>query len=407
MQIRLEMIIAIAATAFLAACGGGSAATNNFTPLPSTGTPTTGVGVSTGFYVKVSDTNFTTSLHKFGSYSSSCSIPTTTTTPTDLQCLLNIQEADLFFNDLNLEINLPAGMCKYYVEYPYWYWNRQPGIGPATLAATITGGTLADCTADGVAGTVATDGSRCSVQEGEFDATGAFKCLYDYSTLTGTNVGPNCCSGDYVKTVTTNGTPATTSGKYGGKVGNCAAGPGKIGTGWPVSSLNGLPMMKYTTVSQTLGMNATKTIPSVFSVAAVTGGDTYSANFFGWSTYAAGSTLTTDLPYALSANTDSSGSYTGVPNPAYVFACSDNGSEFKHMIRVYINEWDTAENFEAYNSSGGDTTHSPNVSCVALEGIGCAVGSSVTGLGYCDDFWDWDQYTTNGVLFPVDSFKAQ
>ncbi|MEK7356909.1 MAG: hypothetical protein AAB250_10695, partial [Bdellovibrionota bacterium] len=355
-------------------CGGGDKSSAGFpsTPPEDDDDP---VVSTTGFYVRVTandDKPVTTYLHKFNSFTASCEIPTTTTTPTDLQCILNVKEVDLFLAPTQLEINVPPGMCKYFYEYPYWYWDRRPGKGPSSLSATITDGVMTACSADSVAGAVG--GGGCSVADGFFESSGEFKCAYDYSLTPGY---PNCCGGTYGKTLTTitAGTPtyAYSNGAYGGKIGNCAGGPGVAGMDWPTSPTSGLPSSMWTYVPQGAGHIKITEIPAAIDVDNATDTSVYSANMYGWTNYVAGTHSAATLPTGLSAPIDLSGDTLTAANPAYVFGCYDSARELKHRIRVYINEWDTNENFEAYATSAGNTANSPNSGATDVEGIQCDV----------------------------------
>lgn len=423
-EVLSTLILSALVFALFAGCGGGDKATNNFTPLPSTGTPSDpddgdgGEVATTGFYVSVNqddDQPIETKIHAFNAFSTDCIIPTATTTPTDLKCLLNIRELDLYLNQTRLEVNLAPGMCKYLIEQPYWYYNDKAGDGPATLNVEVDSD-LEQVTACSVAagtgtevGSISASGERCTVAEGYFNASGVFICGYDYKTDDPDKA--NCCMGAYTKTTATTSGGLTSvtksSGRYGGKYGNCASGPAvrgmgttKLGAPWPVDGRYGLPQNQFTYVSQVDGLNKYTDIPAGIDVNEAAWANVYSANMYGWTDYVAGTHSTASLPLAMSYDTDADGSSIRAPNPTYSFICSDNGRDVKHRIQVYVNEWDTNEKYDSYISSGGNTTYSPNVDAGDVEGVDCATTSSVPGSGYCDDFWDWDQISANTITFP-------
>jgi hypothetical protein len=378
------------ACALLVGCGGGDKASNNFTPLPSTGGGgNTTVGDTTGFYVSVKDNddiNLETKIHKFNDFSASCSVPSTTTTGQDISCLLNVKEADLFIAGLTMQVNFPSTMCRYLVTYPYWYYKDEPGIGPAVLAIDYDTDQkiINSCTIDGVAGTLNPAKTVCTGTEGYFTNTGSFTCEYG-----------DCCMGTGVVTKTITASSLTTTNapetlEYGGKFGNCASGAGLLN--WKLDSTYGLPRAVVT--------NSTD-VKSEYKIAAAISNDKsknlVGANMYAWTDYVAGTHATATVPMAMSYDTDLSGSAINEPNPAYQFYCMDENFETKHRINVYVNEWDTKSAFETYILAGS-TSVSPNSAPTDTEGVNC-FSEGVLG-GDCDDFWDWDRNTVNGNGFP-------
>ena len=45
----------------------------------------------------------------------------------DLYCMFEISEGDLWFHEINLEYNVPPGMCSYLAFMPHWHYNQPTG----------------------------------------------------------------------------------------------------------------------------------------------------------------------------------------------------------------------------------------------------------------------------------------
>ena len=59
----------------------------------------------------------------------------------DLYCMLDVAEGDLWYHEINLEYNIPPGMCKYLGFTPHWHYNQEVGEGPlAVIKTTSTSG---------------------------------------------------------------------------------------------------------------------------------------------------------------------------------------------------------------------------------------------------------------------------
>lgn len=379
-------------------CGGDQTA-NSF--QPSTGGGGTGdgeqAGDQVGFYIEYDpaiDEYTETKLHKFGDFNSQCMVPATATTGQDLNCMLNIREEDLFFAGLKMQVNFPQSMCPYLVQRPFWYYKAAPGFGPRVAAWTIDEdqGKVTACTADGVAGTANADGT-CDLVEGSFASDGAFTCAYTHQVSATETI--DCCMGPYTGTITTiragTATVSTTTGFYPGKFGNCIESLGDD-LEVPRSNYYGYPGSLHTHSND---VQATFELPRPIEKGAL---DNYKwANFYGWSDYAAGTWATAATPDALSYMLDLSGSTVTSPNKAWVFECADRSLETKHRINLYINEWDTNEDFVGY-SAAGSTAYSPDKAYDDIEGTDCAT-TGVPG-GLCDDFWDWQQIKDMGLEYP-------
>lgn len=386
------MACAVLATVSLSAC---SKEKSNGGTFPESSNPPSNPGggkvdESGGFYVKVASTlGISTLVHKFDDYGSACKIESTAAA-TDLLCMVNVREQDLHFWGLAFEVNLPRNMCKYLRETPYFYYNRPTGFGPKSIAVSVNAsGIVTGCTVDGNNGTLS--GTICTFPAGDgtVDASGVISCAYDYSA----DGGANCCMGKYSVSVATPDGVSSTSGSYGGKYGACLSGPAthddwlKNKDLWPSALLQNVLETGYNN-------GGSYTIEAPLKVF---GGwkNVYAANFFGWTAYTTSQAawLAATRPKAIVPVTDLGLNPLKSANEAYMYECLDESGEVKHRIRVYVNEWDTNENFAAYKAGSGDKTKSPNAAPTDRDGIECDVGSSVSGL--CDDYYDWDRLGTD------------
>jgi hypothetical protein len=351
------------------------------------------------FSVKViTDTDHpgATYLHKFNSFTTACEV-STSATPTDLKCILNVREEDLFFYGLKWEVNFPSGMCSFAHEDPYWYYNYEIGQGPANIVVTLASPSngaapvLTGCTIDGTG--VAADASKtfCAFPSGEgtVSTDGATTCAYDYTDA----ALPNCCQGKRYVTINTTTTDSMgvsttastiTKGDYGGDWAKCLSGPASVDD-WPKSK-NGYPVTLVRKVTD--GFSWKYNVESPISKRK---GNTWISNMYGWTNYRAGTHAAATIPKAIQPAVDKSGVITPVfGNESYSYECRDQSGEVKHRIRLYVNEWNTIEEFNKY-VVGTDTQGDPNV--IGVEGTACQVGSSI-GVGNCNDSRDWDDIGT-------------
>ena len=234
--------------------------TVNTSTLPPVGTT---ASTAAGFTIQVTNTNMTTYLHKtstaYGStqpttgFSTACQIPYGTSgASADTLCILEIEELDLYFNDLTLQVNVPAGMCTYVGQAGYDFFDYQPGVGPSAVSYTK------DYTGTIYPGT-------------GVDSSGVPHCTYNYGDTYyhgGTNVFTgNCCIGTYAFTVSTQATSTssfvttTTTASWGGKTGNCLTGPAVTGAAAQTLTADEAVPEEMLTYVATSGLNVNYTIP--------------------------------------------------------------------------------------------------------------------------------------------------
>lgn len=437
-SIRLMSLLSLAV---LAACNNssGSKFNSSITTPSSSNSTTGGSGTVTrdAFKITVGATNPDTSateyfMHKFWAYSTQeCSISSDTKSNEDIICMVNVPEFDLASQGLTLRVNVPAGMCQYLRQRGYYYFNYKPGYCASAFTINLdANGAIAQ---NATACTI-TDGGRTwqkepyngvcvlppyktvagvetnqpdTYSEGSIDATGKVTCVYDYTD----QKGPNCAFGAYVGTINpVKGSSSTVKGNYGGEYKPCMAGPVFNGAnGWVFSDL-GFPSEIFTH-TYTTGFNKDFVIPSATSVNKTTSNLTTS-NMHHWNEYRQGKAawLATSHPmfdpnWALQdysgtvlATKGSDGDYHGLAgHDSIEYLCTDEHDEIKHRIRVYVNEWDSKTDYQAYKTKGEliggmqpnkvPTPDWPNDVEAACES---ATISSSTFTYYCNDYWDWD-----------------
>jgi hypothetical protein len=424
-----------AGMAALASCGGTANPNTIDSTLgfSSTGTTTTSpTPSSSGFYVHVQATSsptIETLMHKFNSYGSDCII-TQGSSPSDIRCLVSIREEDLYFNGLTLNINVPAGMCNYLQEYPYWYYNFEPGYGASSIYIDqVNGGCSVDSkyyyNITGQSNTAHTSYSNgtCTVTNASgqtiVSATSSSStCPYNYTL--NTPAGPNCCGGSYTITTLTSSGTSTTTASYGGNPFACADGPTQANS-WP--KVNNEPIPVQTSVL-TSGLNKTYTIAAPIQEKQGNGLnnlDVYGANFYAWTTYKGMGTTynaatynAATIPKAIKPSTDREGNTLVAGNESYTYLCLDQAAAIKHRIRVYILKWDSADQYALYKGSSGTSGTPTNVNgqgINSVEGTDCDVGSALTGP--CDSYYSWDdvdsatyQALTGASYFPSENAKT-
>ena len=382
---------------FTTGCGGGTS--NSSFLLPSVSTPvpgddpldgtSDGVAEATQFYVGVKrDASTTAHVRRSTDFNSKCAI-STTDPQTDIDCIIDIPEGDLYTNGLIMKYNIPPSMCRYVRRTPYWYYNKEVGIGPAEIiynVTTDTGGnvTAISCSVDGTPG--CTGHSEVELNQANRNAI----CIYDRSA----SGQSNCCFGNYTITTNTavNAGPPTANivkGKWGGDMKNCIGGAGK--TNWPAYTTAGFPatlieQSKFGLVGE-YKINAPISTFSALSTTPV-------ANYFHPTAHTHTgfvSVRSTNKPFFVDPVDDRSG--TEIPNAqisvgsdAYVYECLDEAWQVKHRIRVYVREWDTYPDYLNYLASSGVVT-APDLGIGGIEPTNCP------GVeGPCNDQYDNDDF---------------
>jgi hypothetical protein len=367
--------------------------------------PTTATGFRLRLKAKTGVEGF---LHKFGDIAAGCEIPLADKdTPTAINCMLNMMEYDLWFHGFQYEVNVPSGFCEYVEEYPYTYWDALPGAAPVSAAITTFDGVITACTADGVAGTIGGGGATCTVGEGVFTSAGTFKCDYDYTSPGG--LGPNCCTGRTNLALTKRTTvidppdieTVTSSVEItqAGLSANCIESPMNYlpDDEWPKNNFG----IATGVVVELAGNQLTRTqkVPSPFGVFSddkrnLGYSTAFIAGMHDWSAYATDpATWATNRqrPRPLRPLRDkgpngnwSSGTPIAAFDGSYLFLCLGPAGELKHRIRLYVNEWNTVEDYQAFKTVGDASAVDP--SRRGVSGVDCSAVN--TGIGStCNSFW--------------------
>jgi hypothetical protein len=341
----VPLLLALTAQLAVATALSGCEVKNNATTTPSPSPVSTGITPvgqvsETGFYVEaITASSISYYLHQQSDFNTKCQVlkSETSITQRDIFCILDMQELDLYHQELKLNFNSPAGMCPYVRVRPYWFYDFQPSGGSITRSATITDGLVTSQPAQG---------------DVSIDSSGTVKyCSYDYTS----GDGPNCCEGQLILTTITTPAPTATSTpppsvtttvtKLGGKVANCIAGPGadfQTGpTGFPVT-------LDYLTGDS--GVNEVLNIERPFAKTRNT--NLYRSNYFPLTATTDFPANTSDIPTAMKGPTGALQA-----NPYYEFGCLDEAADYIARIRLVIRSWDSIEEFTSKSnpySSGNE-----------------------------------------------------
>lgn len=353
------------------------------------------------FWVKVVQSStfpMTTYLHKFGEFNQPCEIALNDPA-TDLKCMLNIREEDLYFYGLNWQVNVAPSMCQFVVHRPYYYYNFQPGFGPNSLSLNLESPgvdqapVLTSCSIDSAPGTI--QGNRCVFpgNEGYIDVTGKAYCAYNIEK------GPQCCVGKYAalkttRKITASGTTIeqlATDGDWGGEHFNCWGGL-VTEDNWPKSKDQVPVTARYYEGRNGLLLDVERSSPLSFYGE---GGNFHIANMYAWTAVNTNHSSPSLVPYGIKPTGDLSGtSLVPAPgNEAYTYECRDESGEVKHRIRLYVNEWNTNDEWAKFSTSSG-AQGTPDRT--GTDGTECATGSGVNA-SLCNDYRDWDD---TGASFP-------
>jgi hypothetical protein len=303
------------------------------------------VSNSDGFYLRaVVNPNYSTVTHRSDSlytdpntgkqgnsftYDVPCTVPDGTQanapgadpTKFDINCIVEMEELDMYFNGITLQYNVPSDMCTYFRYQTPYFFKFAPGYGPPTAKSSVdANGNITD-----IANTI----------------DGVPYCPFDYSSSSGGGTtGPNCCFGTYTLVqVTTSGTTFSPNTPWGGSYADCLDGPAmdtqtKTTLGFPE------PSLAYVSGS---GVNSTYVVASPISK--TYSGNVFTANYFDHT----GATPNAFNP--ANGNTPPTagvlGPYTGFQIPVqtesyFNFECLDRDDEIQARIRLSIRSWDKA-----------------------------------------------------------------
>lgn len=356
-------------------------------------------------------------LHRFDSINQPCRV-TAAESPKRIDCLLHMQEYDLFYSGWTVNMNVPPGMCPFIERDVYSYYNYRPGTGPVTTTITLdSSGAMTACTMDGQN---VLSGGQCVGQEATVSPSGSVSCNYDYSTTDNPD-RPNCCTTPdsasiAITTVSSAGnTTNTITPTYGGRHANCLGGHGVTSEEWPKQ--NGIPSTLISSVPSVGASFELKVDGAREGFGNSTATTAYSANFFGWSTYLSNGSgwYAAAVESAGAANliprgmrptadrgptNDNLGNSIRDGNLYYGWRCVNNAGETLNEIRLWVNEWNTKEDYESFVSTGSSAADPHKIGTV---GVTCSSANGLPGQ-YCNSFWDWDELIDSVGANPVDAF---
>jgi hypothetical protein len=363
-HVMLGMLIA--AVFSLGSCGPiDEAVTGNRTTVgqDGVGNDTTGVvNDPAGFYVRAFnatthnyfdhlDTTIDSTGTTVGNFLSECKIASGTTGK-DIYCLIEGKEEDIWYYGVKLHYNIPTGMCSYFMMVPYYFYMMEPHIGPAAMSYTKDGTTKA-------ISLVTTNDPYVTI-----DAEGKVSCAADYSTQF--DGAPNCCEGKYEITVT-NVNPVNVNtiikGDFGGKAGNCLAGPAtkldKQSSGYPF-----VPIYNVEGIGKNDTFQTDRPIEQRLFGDIQPQSNVLVANYMD---------ITNDhLGVVPQAIDPTASGLVALPSTDryYSFYCMDRGFDLVNRIRVQVRSWDTKVQYDGALAGLTNTTY-PNCAACPL----CAGGT--------------------------------
>ncbi len=379
--------------------GGGSG--NTDTDTGGVATPPSDYNTSHFFVTLDTTTTYPHYVSQLNAHGTKCSIASTLT-GNDLSCVVEVPELSLYYGGLKFAVNVPAGMCDYISETPYWYYNKEVGYGPTAVGIEKTtnssGGVSFRCSANGSPLSSTCTGYNEVNFKSESNVMTA-ECAYVSSDST------NCCVGDYTLTTTnitidaSGAATSTTSSNpqvWGDNVKACLGGAGK--TNWDIFNGAGIPVPKLLEIREGDLYPYTVTAPRFTTTAAPS--NIPIANFYTVTSpavssphyhtgYGAMSGSNSVLPYYIDPISDRSGNAILKSNPYYEYSCLNNAYEIKNRIRVYVREWDDNATYLSYVSTGVVSGTPWDVTPGAQEG-----GAECDGLSPepCNDLSDSDNF---------------
>lgn len=336
-------------------------------PTADTGGATdTGNGGDTGELAGLLalDVNMPPSLTRFGQKADptlDCEIDAQAGTYTSLECQLEINELDLYFNGWNYDLTIPAGTCEYLGVENYMYKAWEHGTGPGSVTYEVdTEGNWVDDVENSIGG----------VPECEFDHT-------DPSNAE----APNCCFGTYIVTQITVDGQGAELGRVsstpiewgGGAVGDCYAGAAFTSSQTVIEPISGLPHYVIVDIDEDLDnvYNVSFTAP----IAKPESSTVTVANFYN------------------PADGVPAGLVEDFARDHYAIECLDRAFEVSARFELDVREWD--EKAEYLTEGNPNSGIQPSAGAAApLEG---------TGSGHpINDFWDWADFALNSIDYVHD-----
>jgi hypothetical protein len=337
-------------TATLFSCRGSqeSASTDEPVDNPTDTNASAPPDNTAGFSIKLKSTgDYTYILHKgtgaiTDNFSEPCAITTADgSAASDIKCVVEARELDLFFNGVGFRYNVPQSLCEYVSLLTPYYYNFQPAVGPSTVIDNRLGTTVKI-----INGITANPGE---LKVGSVTRT-ALYCSSDYSNSSNPayvqpDGGPNCCSGDYDMFTSdeSDGVSVDTLVAWGGKPGNCLKGPAV--SGLHTLSSSGYPKADLFSVLQSglnQGYDVTSPIKMGFS------SNIFVANYFNPADHVV---TGAGIPVAFSVT-----GTAPATNPYHELVCYDRHKELKARIRLLVREWNLLSEYNLGATGDSDAT---------------------------------------------------
>lgn len=291
----------------------------------------------TAFAVRApADLGYDVRLTEKGDSSTACelTVPDDYTGYQSMDCILEMNELDLYGNGLDFEVTIPEGACDYVLYWHYMYQAFPIGVGPDVVSYTVT--------------------TDAEITDEVNIINGVPYCEYDYSLAD--NDAPNCCLGSFRYVITyeqEGGPPEVIESPYydwGGDPAECFAGAAYLWPeasftedGWPTGTIEfvdlGAWYRRFTWDELSSSYWTNVNLANYYDPADHDG--SLPAGF---------QPLSTDVQAAIGFAVD--------PNPYYHFQCTDNAWEVKAELRLQVREWNEEVEFYAEgdpDSGEGDT----------------------------------------------------
>jgi hypothetical protein len=308
-----------------------------------------------GFKVSLETTDkYTYTLHEgtggiTDNFTAPCSVASTTTA-SDMTCIVEAKELDLYYHGVALRLNVPQNMCEYVsIARPYHY-NFIPGFGPQVVVDNRLGTTAK--TIQGVAAAAGELRVGTTLRESIF-------CDFNYGDENNSSYvkgGPNCCAGKYDVYVSdsSNVVAAPTKIDWGGSLSNCLKGPALQKDWLGQSDGSGYPKTYIENVLST-GFNKAYDVTSPLSQGLPS--NAYVANFFRAAEHPNAGGVPSSMRGFSVAAAGTVPAYT-VPatNPYHEYVCYDRAAKIKARIRVLVRDWNAVQQFDMGVAGNPDAT---------------------------------------------------
>ena len=363
----------------------------------------------------------------------------------DLYCMLDVAEGDLWYHEINLEYNVPPGMCPYLGFYTHWHYNQEVGEGPRFVVederevgdSKVTDyipcdsippficetRTRADadaewenwsdlssysCKADSPGSKTHycynssdvkqedndTNEYRCQDRNIDGCRRGIHRtneevekvCYYNKSEQKGKS---NCCLGKY--TVVKEGGSDSEEREWSGDISQCIGGLGRLS--WQTFGDDGFPSVLVEEAGSK-GLKKDYRLPQLIQ-SIKTRVSFPTANYFEGVEDKAGEAGENFPDFYTNTNACGEGKRCLTGNPYITWSCLDPNQEELHRIHLIIREWNTKEELDRFKESEGNQGDSDIVGAGGSECEYYETEEDFLKLfGPCNDLQDADDWTS-------------